>query len=81
MWLKKQYTDFTIDLEFKLPKGGNSGVYFRVGDRSDGDKPHFEIQILDSHGKKKPTAHDCGGLIGISPPKKNAASPTPRPSC
>ncbi len=76
LWLKKTYKDFTIDLEYKHPKGGNSGVYFRVGDSSKGDKPHFEVQILDSHGKKgKLGHHDCGGIIGIGGPMTNAANP------
>lgn len=76
LWLKKPYKNFAIDLEYKHPKGGNSGVYFRVGNQSDAGKPHFEVQILDSHGKQgKLGHHDCGGIIRVSGPKTNAAKP------
>ena len=35
LWLKDDYEDFTIDFEYKHPKGGNSGLYFRIYDESD----------------------------------------------
>src|SRR5262249_25266606 len=33
LWSKRQYKDFEIDFEYKVQKAGNSGFYFRVGDR------------------------------------------------
>ena len=73
------FTDVEIHLEFNVPKGSNSGVKF-MG--------LYEIQILDSHGKKEVTGADCGGIYpraeekpkyhhidkGV-PPKVNAAKP------
>lgn len=47
---KKEYGDFTLRFEFKLPPGGNSGVGFRCpagGGSFDG----FESQILDHFNK------------------------------
>jgi hypothetical protein len=35
----------------------------------------FEIQILDTHGKKVVGEHDCGGVIGTAAPSKNMAKP------
>ena len=29
----RKYKDFVLDLEFKIDKGGNSGMFLRVGDR------------------------------------------------
>ena len=60
------FLDFQLHIEFKVPKGGNSGVYVR------GRK---EIQILDSYGRKKVGTGDCGGLYGKSAPKVNASKP------
>jgi len=60
------FLDFKLHIEFKVPKGGNSGVYLR------GRK---EVQILDSYGKKKVGTGDCGGLYGKSAPKVNAVKP------
>jgi len=71
----RQYKDFILDLEFKINKGGNSGVFLRVGDPKSQVKSGFEVQILDTHGKKNPGAHDCGGVIGTAGPSKNMAKP------
>jgi hypothetical protein len=51
---KKDFGDVEIHVEFLIPKGSNSGVKF-MG--------MYEIQILDSYGKKTPlTGDDCGGI-------------------
>ena len=71
----RKYKDFIIDLEFKIKKEGNSGVFLRVGDRMSQVKSGFEIQILDTHGKENPGNHDCGGVIGTAGPSKNMAKP------
>jgi hypothetical protein len=71
----RKYKDFIIDLEFKIEKGGNSGVFLRVGDRMSQVKTGFEVQILDTHGKANPGNHDCGGVIGTAAPSKNMAKP------
>ena len=75
IWAPKQYGDFVIDLEFKIPPGGNSGVFFRVGDKGDAVDTGIEAQILDTHGKEDPGPHDCGGVIGTVGPSKNMAKP------
>jgi len=72
---RRKYGDFIIDLEFKFGRGGNSGVFLRVGDPNSQVNSGFEVQILDTHGKKKPTAHDCGGVIGTMAPSKNMVKP------
>ena len=60
----KKFGDCTIELEFMLPKGSNSGVYV-MGE--------YEIQILDSFGKKDLTYGDLGAIYEASIPKLNAA--------
>jgi len=71
----RKYGNFVLDLEFKFNAKGNSGVFMRVGDLNDHVKSGFEVQILDTHGKKKFGAHDCGGVIGTSPPSKMVVKP------
>jgi len=71
----RQYGDFVLDLEFKFNAKGNSGVFMRIGDLKDHVKNGFEVQILDTHGKKKFGAHDCGGVIGTSSPSKMMVKP------
>ncbi len=72
---ERTYKDFTIDLEFKIAKKGNSGVFFRVGDPLSPVDKGIEVQILDTHGLKNPGHHDCGGVIRTSGPSKNMAKP------
>ncbi len=50
---KETFTDVEVHVEFLIPKGSNSGVKLNG---------LYEIQILDSHGKKKLTGDDCGGI-------------------
>jgi hypothetical protein len=71
----RKYKDFVLDLEFKIKKGGNSGVFLRVGDPKNQVASGFEVQILDTCGKKVVGEHDCGGVIGTAAPSKNMAKP------
>lgn len=72
---KRQYGNFVLKLDFKFDKAGNSGVFMRVGDLKDHVASGFELQILDTHGKKNPGHHDCGGLIFTAGPSKNMVKP------
>jgi len=76
---KRTFADVEAHVEFLVPKQANAGVKFQG---------LYEIQIFDSHGKKKLTASDCGGVYpraellpryhtideGV-PPRTNAARP------
>jgi hypothetical protein len=52
---KESFGDVELEMEFLIPTRSNSGVKFHA---------LYEIQILDSHGKKvdKLTGDDCGGI-------------------
>ncbi len=64
LWTEKKYGDFILDVEYSYPKGGNSGVFFRVGDLANPVNTGIECQILDSTNKKgKLGHHDHGGII------------------
>ncbi|MDD7986143.1 DUF1080 domain-containing protein [Lentisphaera marina] len=76
LYTKKQFSDFTIEFEYSYPKGGNSGLYFRVADMKDATKSGMEVQILDSLNKKgKLSHHDHGGVIKTVAPSKNMSKP------
>ena len=55
------YGDAVIRLEVMVPKGSNSGIYVHG---------EYEIQVLDSFGKKKPGGGDMGAIYGAAPPKE-----------
>lgn len=64
IYSNEMYGSCTIDLEFMVPKGSNSGVYV-MGE--------YEVQIFDSFGKKEIGAGDLGSIYGASVAKVNAA--------
>jgi hypothetical protein len=84
-WLmtEKEYADFELRLEFKVPKAGNSGVALRSALKG---QPHLdagmEIQILDdpwyldekNYKDLKPTQR-TGSIYGVVPPSKEALKP------
>jgi hypothetical protein len=62
----KTFTDFKLHVEFRYPKGSNSGVYLRG---------RYEVQISDSKGKD-PVFGELGGVYGfISPSEQVAKEP------
>jgi hypothetical protein len=66
IYTERVFSDFELHVEFKIPKGGNSGVFLQ------GRK---EVQIADSHGKKELDEQTCGGIFGKIAPSVNAARP------
>ena len=72
---KHEHADVEAHVEFMVPQGSNSGVYFQG---------RYEIQILDSFGVEKLKHGDCGGIYqrwdngrGYEghPPRVNASRP------
>ena len=52
-WLstKQQYSDFLLELEFNVSKGGNSGVFIRAPHTGDPAYEGMEIQIMDDRAE------------------------------
>jgi hypothetical protein len=76
LWSNATYTDFEIEFEYMVQTKGNSGFYFRVGDKNDPVAQGIEVQIYDSasHPADKPlNDHDSGGVIPGVPPTKRVA--------
>ena len=48
-----EHGDVAAHIEFMVPKGSNSGIYFQG---------RYELQVLDSWGVGKPGFGDCGGI-------------------
>jgi len=59
----QKFEDFKLHLEFRVPKGENSGVYLRG---------RYELQVDDSAGLE-PSSHHLGGLYGFIAPSENVA--------
>lgn len=57
------FANFKLHLEFKYPKGSNSGIYLRG---------RHEVQIQDDFGKE-PFSRSISGVYGFIDPTENAA--------
>jgi hypothetical protein len=70
-WLKSrwEFDDFIFRVEWRLKKGGNSGVFFRAQPVADPWVHGFEVQILDDGGQIGKT--NCGAIYGVLAPKTN----------
>jgi hypothetical protein len=61
----RTFGDFKLHLEFRYPKGGNSGVYLRG---------RHEVQIEDNTEREWPATVHVGGVYGFISPNENASA-------
>lgn len=61
----QKFEDFKLHVEFRVPKGSNSGVYLRG---------RYEVQITDSYGKA-PAFDQLGAIYGFIVPIEMASKP------
>src|SRR5262249_7532140 len=77
-WLmtEKEYGDFELRLEWKVPVKGNSGVGLRAPLQGDPAYQGMEIQILDDANYKnlRPTQY-TGSIYDVVGPSKNVTKP------
>lgn len=64
--------NFVLDFDYKLSKGCNSGVFFRIGDLKDPVYSGIEVAIDDTTGTGM---HDSGAFYDLVPPRVNAQKP------
>lgn len=69
----KQYGDFILKCEVKMPKRCNSGIFFRIGKPRNPVQTGFEVQVMNSKGKGM---HDFGAIYDLVAPSKNNLKPT-----
>ena len=61
----REFRDFKLHLEYKVPKGSNSGVYLRG---------RYETQVIDGYGRE-PYSRGNGGVYGFITPTVEASKP------
>jgi hypothetical protein len=66
IYTEQKFGDVLLEVELMVAKGSNSGIYL-MGE--------YEIQVLDSYGRKTPGPGDMGGIYGAAAPKVNASKP------
>ena len=72
-WLmtEKEFGDFELRLEYKMPKGGNSGVGIRSPLKGDPAYAGMEIQLIDDEGWPGGLQkwQNTGAIYNVVPPK------------
>ncbi len=63
---EEEWEDFEIKLDYRIPEGGNSGVYLRG---------RVEVQILDSSEEEEPGLGSDGAIYNQHAPEVLAANP------
>jgi len=64
IYTEQEFGDCIVEVEVMIPAGSNSGIYL-MG--------QYEIQIIDSYGKKINKDSAMGSIFGKAAPKINAA--------
>jgi hypothetical protein len=77
---RDQFGDFELALEWKVAKGGNSGVMYRVTEGGDSSKTYMsgpEMQVLDDagHANGKVPLTSAGSLYGLYPVTRHVSRP------
>lgn len=78
LFTKKEYANFILRFEFKLPPGGNNGVGIRTPMKGTPAYVGMEIQILDDgHPKYKQLKpyQMHGSIYGVAPAKRGHLKP------
>jgi uncharacterized protein YaaQ len=73
IWTKKSYANFVLDLEFKVAKESNSGVFLRSGNTKQ-VLAALEIQVHE--GADGALYGEVGSIYNAKPPSKKMAKPT-----
>ncbi|NOY58538.1 MAG: DUF1080 domain-containing protein [Calditrichaeota bacterium] len=67
----RQFADFRLELEFRVPPGGNSGVFLRTPRKGNPAYVGMEIQVLDDYAKEYEHLHPwqyTGSIYGVQAP-------------
>ncbi len=70
IWTKERYGNFTLELDYKIPEKGNSGVFIRTGSIDNWINTAIEVQIHETtDGTPK---GQCGAIYDCLSPSKAA---------
>jgi len=75
-WLRsaKEYSNFTLELEYAINARGNSGIFIRSALEKNPAFTGHEMQILDDHGRE-PKKSSTGALYDVIAASKNMSRP------
>ncbi|MBN1359842.1 MAG: DUF1080 domain-containing protein [Sedimentisphaerales bacterium] len=73
IWTKERYGNFVLELDWRVPEGGNSGVFIRTDSIENWLNTAIEVQI---HATTDGTGHgQCGAIYDCLSPSRDASKP------
>ncbi len=75
LWTSRPYGDFVLDVEFKITKGTNSGIFLRTSDVRDPVQTGIEIQVAGAAPNRPLGKGAAGGIYDLVAPRVNALKP------
>lgn len=70
---EKEFGDFILKCDVKMPAKCNSGIFFRIGNPKDPVQTGFEVQVMHGKGTGR---HDFGAIYDLVAPSKSNVKPT-----
>jgi hypothetical protein len=71
---QRRFSDFVLRFEYKISKGGNSGVHLRSPRANRASRIGFEVQLLGDYGER-PSKGGTGAIYSVIAPVENASKP------
>lgn len=75
LWTQARYSDFVLDLEFKVAPGTNSGIFLRTSDPKDPVQKGIEVQVAHAAPGRPLRKGSIGGIYDLVEPKSYALKP------
>lgn len=73
-----EFENFKLELDFRVPPDGNSGVFLRAPHEGDPAYTGMEVQVLDDYAAmyaKLKAWQYCGSVYGVQAPSERASKP------
>ena len=74
----REFDNFKLDIEFRLPEGGNSGVFIRAPHEGNPAYSGMEIQVLDDYADEYKSLNPwqyTGSIYSVQAPAKRVSKP------
>jgi hypothetical protein len=71
LWTQRQYADFSLEVEFKVSQGTNSGIFLRTSNIKDPVQTGIEVQVASAPPGRQLSKNSIGALYDLVTPAAN----------
>lgn len=78
LFTRERFADFTVRVQFRLPKGGNNGLAIRYPGEGNPSQTGLEVQVLDDGAPQYEQLKQwqyCGSVYGLVPAQRGHLQP------